>query len=106
MMRTDLVGGETRQVLPCRQVPGPWPDGRIGNAERRQPARFEGYADCGRIFDGEAAASVAGNRLHGGNLTEEVPEQIDLVDQIDQQRPTGTGLLPPQGIEITWILGE
>ena len=67
----------------------------VADEEGAERAVVEFNQRNGGILDREAALAVRGDRLDGHDFTDREAEEIDLVDQVDQDR-TAAGLAPPR----------
>ena len=66
----------------------------VAEQERPERAGSEAQDDCYRVLHRKAASGITGLGLHAGNIAADEAQCVDVVDQIDEQRPS-TGLPPP-----------
>src|SRR6185369_12409632 len=85
------------------EIPIPGRGGSVGHGHRADGAIAEFADECTRVFDDEPAHRVRHHRLHALDLTEQVAQQIDVVDRVHEDWSTA-GLPAPFDIEIlVWL---
>ncbi len=97
MARHMRVGG----VFGGGKLPAPGRDHTVADRKAAQGAAGEFKDDRGAVLDFEAARLVRGDRLHRPDLSDQMAQQVDVVDQVDIDRP---GALLPSPASVKVIL--
>ena len=77
-----------QRVFPGRPFPGCQGRRTIGQEDRSQGSVLKSQGDAGRILHREVPDLVAHQGIDFIDLAADIPEVIDLMDQIDQDRPS------------------
>ena len=86
-----------QRVFSGRPFPGRQGRRTIGKEYRPQGSVLESQGDAGRILHREVPDLVAHHGIDLIDLTTDISEVVDLMDQIDQDRPSPLLLSPGQG---------
>src|SRR4029453_5510041 len=99
------IGVLTREALALAgvEIPIPGRGGRVGHGHRADGAIAEFEDECTRVFPDPPPDRIRHHGLHALDLTEQVAQQIDVVDRVHEDWSTA-GLPAPFDIEIlVWL---
>jgi len=97
-VRVDILAREALR-LSCAEIPVPGCNRRVRDGDRaeRTVAKTQRH-HCG-VLHLESAHGVRGQRLNALDLSVEMTHEVDVMDQVDEDRPTAF-LPPPRHIEV------